>query len=525
MGAPFFCAALWMITALVSAPAEAQDTGTVVVGSKNFTENRLLGEIFAQLLEAKTDLHVERKLNLGGTMMVLTSAKSGSIDVFPDYTGTAWIAALGHPEATSDSLELYARVSNEYREEFGFEVLSPLGFSNTYAIALHESVADKYGISRISDLRKYRDELRGGLTHECLQRQDCYLGLKEKYGFSMPHIRGMEHGLKYEALRTKGIDFVDAYTTDGKLLRYNVRLLEDDKEFFAPYDAIPVVRQELIQAHPEVRDALNLLAYRIDEERMRELNLEVEESGGDFATVAREFLASLDLVEKDEVIGQPNGKQRNGERSFLSVMWQRRTRTLTLAAEHLWLTLIAVILAMLMAVPIGIWLTRKPWLSPTVLGIAGVVQTIPSLALIAFMIPIPGLGLGARSAIAALFLYALLPIMRNTFTGINEVDPNLVEAARGIGLTDRQILRRVELPLAMRTIMAGIRTSTVISIGVATLAAFIGAGGLGDPIVTGLQLNDTILILSGAVPAALLALGVDGLLGLVEKRLTPKGIA
>jgi osmoprotectant transport system permease protein len=159
-----------------------------------------------------------------------------------------------------------------------------------------------------------------------------------------------------------------------------------------------------------------------------------------------------------------------------------------------------------------------------VLGLAGVIQTVPSLALLAFMIPIPGLGLGARSAVVALLLYALLPIVRNTFTGIREVDPALLEAARGMGLTSGQVLWRVEMPLAVRTIMAGIRTSTVISIGVATLAAFVGAGGLGDPIVTGLQLNDIDLILSGAVPAAGLALIVDFGLGMCERLLAPRGL-
>jgi osmoprotectant transport system permease protein len=192
--------------------------------------------------------------------------------------------------------------------------------------------------------------------------------------------------------------------------------------------------------------------------------------------------------------------------------------------QHMWLTAMAVLLAIAVAVPLGIYLTRNERLSPGVLAAAGVVQTVPSLALLAFMIPIPGLGLGARSAIAALFLYAVLPIIRNTYTAIKEVDADLLEAARGMGLKSGQILRRVELPLATRTIMAGIRTATVISIGIATLAAFIGAGGYGDPILTGLQLNDVPLILSGAIPAALLALVVDFILARVENRLVPRGL-
>ena len=171
-------------------------------------------------------------------------------------------------------------------------------------------------------------------------------------------------------------------------------------------------------------------------------------------------------------------------------------------------------------IPLGILITGKPRLRQITLGAAGVVQTIPSLALLAFMIPL--LGLDVKAAIAALFLYAILPILRNTYTGITEVDEDLVDAARGMGMRPGQILRKVQLPLAMRTIMAGIRTSTVISIGVATLAAFIGAGGLGEPIVEGLYLNDTGLILTGAVPAALLAVFADIGLGRLELALQPR---
>ena len=176
------------------------------------------------------------------------------------------------------------------------------------------------------------------------------------------------------------------------------------------------------------------------------------------------------------------------------------------------------------AVPLGIYITRRPWAGRIALGGAGALQTVPSLALLALLIAVPGLGLTTRSAVTALTLYALLPILRNTFTGLREVAPDLVDAARGMGLTERQTLLRIQLPMATRTIMAGIRTATVITVGFATLAAFIGAGGLGEPIVTGLYLNDIRLILTGALPAALLALVADGLLGVVERRWTPAGL-
>ena len=195
-----------------------------------------------------------------------------------------------------------------------------------------------------------------------------------------------------------------------------------------------------------------------------------------------------------------------------------------LVFEHLRLTGIAVLLAALIAVPLGIAATRRPLLRRIALGVASTLQTVPSLALLAFLITLPGFGLDGTTAVVALFLYALLPILRNTHAGLTAVDGELIEAARGLGLTPRQVLLRVQLPLATGTLLAGLRTATVTSIGVATLAAFIGAGGLGELIVEGLYLNDPRLILAGALPAALLALGADGLLGLLERRLTPRGL-
>ena len=188
--------------------------------------------------------------------------------------------------------------------------------------------------------------------------------------------------------------------------------------------------------------------------------------------------------------------------------------------EHLWLVGVSMLIACAVAIPSGILLTRRPQARRWVLGFTNTVQTIPSLALFGLLIPLPLIGgIGARSAIVALVLYALLPIVRNTFTGIREVDPAVREAALAMGMTDGQILRMVELPLAARTIMAGLRVATVTSVGVATVATLIGAGGLGDFIYRGLQTVNSGLILLGAVPAALMALAADYGLGLIEKRL------
>ncbi len=513
---------LAFLLAVLPLPALAQPAPTIAVGSKNFTENRLLAEIMAQLIEARTVLEVRRRPNLGGTLVVLAALKEGEIDLYPEYTGTGWAIVLKREERASDPLRTYLAVANFYREQYGLEWLSPFGFSNSYALAIREDVAEKLGIETISDLKDHEDELEAGFSLEIMNREDGYPGLVAHYGLELKNVRGMEHGLAYEALRSGRIDITDAYTTDGKLLRFPIRLLEDDRGFFPPYDAAPIIRTATLERHPELAKVLQELAFTLSNERMQRLNGEVEEEGRTFEEVARSFLEEEGLLQADDG-GRVKGEAlpRAGQ-SFFAFMWARRSITLELVVEHLVLTGVAVGLAILLAVPLGIFLTRRERWSGPVLGTAGVIQTIPSLALLAFMIPIPGLGLGARSAVTALFLYALLPILRNTYTGIQEVDGLLIEAARGMGLYDRQILWRVELPLAMPTIMAGVRTSAVISIGVATLAAFIGAGGLGEPIVTGLQLNESQLILSGAVPAALLALLVDWLLGWLDRVVAPR---
>lgn len=203
----------------------------------------------------------------------------------------------------------------------------------------------------------------------------------------------------------------------------------------------------------------------------------------------------------------------------MSYFWERRAEILALTGEHLVLVLLSTLIAVAIGVPLGVALTRRPRLAKPILGFANVVQTIPSLALFGFLIPLPLIGgIGARTAIAALVVYALLPILQNTYTGVLSVDPAIIEAATGIGMTPRQRLRSVELPLALPVVLAGVRIATVVSIGLATIAAAIGAGGLGVLIYRGVAIVDHRLILAGAVPAALLALSADAGLGFVEKR-------
>lgn len=508
-------------TCATAGRAERPSAGKIVIGSKNFTESRILGEMLALLVTDRTNLQVEHRSSLGGTLVCFGALRSGEIDLYPEYTGTAWSVVLKKKERIENRLKAFLVVQSEYRKRFDIEWLEPFGLNNTYALAMREDRAKALGVKTISDLERKGTGLKAGFSIEFMNRPDGWPGLSAFYGLRLGEVRALEHGLAYEAIADGSIDLVDAYSTDGKLLRYPLRVLEDDRRFFPPYNAAPIVRGDVLRAHPELREVLDSLAFKISDEQMKRLNYEVEEKGMGFREVARAFLTERKLLTGNVPVRKDALAGRTSLVSFLIGRWRR---TLVLGWQHIELTLASVLLAVLFAVPLGIAITRTRLGEKLALGTAGVVQTIPSLALLAFMIAIPGLGLSVRSAILALFLYAVLPILRNTYTGLRSVDNELIDAARGIGLTGRQILFRVQLPLATRTIMAGVRTATVISIGVATLAAFIGAGGLGEPIVTGLYLNDTRLILSGAIPAALLALAADHLLGRVERWLTPRGL-
>ncbi|MCB9902841.1 MAG: ABC transporter permease subunit [Planctomycetes bacterium] len=500
------CVALWLATA-----ASAQ-SGRFVVGSKNFTESRILGELIAQTVAAHTDLEVEHRANLGGTLLCWGALESGQVDAYPEYTGTAWAVVLEETGKVTDSLRAFLTVQADSLERFDVEWLAPFGFEDSYALVMSEARAAELGVRRISDLAAHPGELRAGFSVEYLNREDGWPGLRDHYGLELAEVRGMEHALTYDALAAGRIDLLDAYTTDAKLLRAPVRVLVDDLDFYPPYHAAPVVRGQVLRDHPELRAAFERLAFAVDEARMIRMNHAVEVEGRAFADVAHEFLVEVGVLDAADHPPAASSTQLS------------TAALLRLTGEHLTLTLIAVALASLIAIPLGIRMARRRTTARLALGFAAAVQTIPSLALLAFLIAVPGLGLSTRSAIFALTLYALLPILRNTHAGLAGVAPELIDAARGMGLTERQILLRVQLPLATRTILAGVRTATVISIGVATLAAFIGAGGLGEPILTGLYLNDVGLILSGAIPAAVLALVADRALGALERALTPRGL-
>lgn len=508
-GFAFFFLAL----ALPSSIAAQSASPTIVVGAKNFTEGAVLAELMAQVLETHAGARIERRYNLAGTEVAFDALRSGGIDLYAEYTGTGLRDILGDAAPVHSPAQAFARVSSAFAQRYQLAWLAPFGFNNTYVLMMRHDLAQRLGVRTISDLTAH--PLRYGMSHEFLERKDGMPGLRQVYALNIASLVGMEHDLAYRALAEGTIDISDGYSTDAKIATQDLIVLRDDKNFFPPYEAAPLVRQALLARLPNVEGALALLAGRIDDDTMRRLNHEVEGEHRSPDEVASTFLAQLGLTQQ-HVATAPR------ERTLLRVLWQRRFITLSLTAWHLVLTGIAEGLACLLAIPLGIAASRRRRLAGLALAGAGVLQTIPSIALLAFMLPL--FGIGARPAIAALFLYGLLPILRNTITGIRGVDRRIIEVGLGLGMTSGQLLRQVELPLAVPVILAGVRTSTVINIGTATLAAFIGAGGLGEPIVTGLTVTDVNLILSGALPAALLAIVVDALLALVERSATPRGL-
>ena len=496
-----------------------RDAAPIVIGSKNFEENRLLAEVFAQLLEARTDLTIDRRFDLAGTQICFEALKAGSLDLYPEYTGTGWTTILNR-DPVGDRAETLTRVREEFLRRFDLWWLTPLGFENAYEIAVPEELADQHGLTTISDLVPLAGELRGGFGYEFTERPDGLPGLRETYGLEFGDIVALQQALKYQAVREGETDVLDVYTTEGRLLSYNLRVLEDDKGFFPPYEAAALVRGDTLARHPEIGSVLGLLAGSLDEERMRRLNFRLEENKEPAPRVAADLLAELGLVERAEGAGTADDVDDRG--SFLAYLWSRRRALGGYTVEHLGLSAAALFLGVLVSVPLGLALERRRQIAESVIRSVGITQTVPSLALLAFMIPL--LGIGVWPAIVALWIYSLFPILRNTYTGVRDAAPEVVQAAQALGMTPGQVLRWVRLPLALPVILAGVRTAAVLLVGTATLAAFIGAGGLGEPIITGLQLADTRRILSGAIPAALLALLVDGALALVEWGLRPRGV-
>jgi osmoprotectant transport system permease protein len=486
----------WVLAWPLAAGAADPAAPEVRVGSKKFTESVVLGEIATHLARS-AKLSAVHLRELGGTRVLWNALLKGDIDIYPEYSGTLRQEILsGLDIGTADALD-------RALADRGLRASRPLGFNNSYALGMLPAIADRLGVGKISDLVRHPD-LRFGFSNEFMDRGDGWPSLRQRYGLPQTEVRGLDHDLAYRGLTGGGIDVIDLYATDAEIVYYGLTVLTDDLRHFPAYDAVYLYRADLATRAPAAVKALLRLEGGIGQAAMTAMNAEVKLKGVAETKVAARFLAKtlgLDVTAPVE--------------GFYARLWRH-------TIEHLTLVAISLTAAIILSIPLGVIAAHRRKLGQVILGIVGIIQTIPSLALLVFMIPL--LGIGGPPAIVALFLYSLLPIVRSTYTGLHDIPLPLSISAEALGLAPGARLRLVELPMASRAILSGIKTSAVINIGTATLGALIGAGGYGQPILTGIRLDDVNLILEGAVPAALLALMAQGIFELAERLLVPKGL-
>ena len=483
---------------MASSPVLAQDESPprITVGSKAFTESVILGELVSQLAE-RGGAEATHRAGLGGTPVVWNALRAGDVDIYPDYTGT-----IARELFAGRDLNTLADIRRELAP-LGVSVSDSLGFADNYALGMTEARAAELNVAAISDLRRH-PHLRFGFSPEFLERADGWPGLRDAYRLPQSDVSGLAHELAYRGLTGGSLDLIELYTTDAQIGRLNLRVLRDDRRFFTEYDTVLLYRTDLAgRAGPALRSILRLQGA-IDEPTMIDLNAAADLDGTAERVVAGRFLAD-----------RFGGAQPRAAPS----RWRRiAART----AEHLWLVGTSVALAILTAVPLGVWAAKKPSAGRLLLSGVGLLQTVPSLALFVFLIPV--LGLGPAPAIAALFLYSLLPIVRGTHAGLAGIPAGVHESALALGLPAWTRLRRIELPLAARSAFSGVKTAVVINVGTATLGGFIAAGGYGQPIFSGLRRDDMGLVLEGAVPAAAMALLAQWAFDLLEVWTVPKGL-
>jgi osmoprotectant transport system permease protein len=491
-----------LVMALLLSSATLVNADPIIIGSKKFTESYVLGEIARRML-IDTGTSAEHRQGMGGTIILWQALRGGQIQAYPEYTGTIAeeILKSDHPLSLNEIRESLANS--------GVGVTQPLGFNNTYALVMRRSEAERLGVRTISDLRKY-PELKLGLTHEFLERQDGWRPLRDRYALPQQNVIGIDHALGYSALVTGRIDVKDAYSTDAKVEQNNLITLEDDLQFFPKYEAVFLFRSSM---PANAIAALHRLEGTLNENRMIRLNAEAERT--------KDYTRAAELYFDAGAVLAPRTPGHSG-RSYVGESFPHKLARWTL--RHLQLAGFSLLLSVIVGIPLGIVASRGGPIGHAILGFVSIVQTIPSLALLALLVPVPFFGISVRTAIAALFLYGLLPIVRSTASGLQDIPRSLRESAIALGLSPITRLWQIHLPMASRSILSGIKTSAVINIGTATLAALIGAGGLGEPILSGLNLNDHVTILQGAIPAAVLALLVQWLFDLLDRFLIPRGL-
>lgn len=491
----------------IAGRAQGQDSRRpkVRVGSKNYTESVILGEMLAQLAR-DAGARAEHRMELGGTQIAFESLKKGEIDAYPEYTGTLEIEILKGVQIATDADIQQALAAR------GIRMSGRLGFSNTYALGMLRSLAEELGIRRISQLRDRQGEpairrLQYGVSDEFMNRRDGWPGLSLAYGLP-DRAQGLDHNLAYRGVRSGTIHITDVYATDPEIAAYDLVTLEDDRGYFPQYECVLLYRADLVERAPAVVANWRRLEGAIDAPTMIGLNAQARIDRESEERVAAQFLN--DTLKTNLPVPPDN-------------WWRRMFANLGRnTARHLLLVGVSLAAAIVMAVPLGILAYRAAAARQVILGGVGILQTLPAMAVLMFLIPL--LGLGVLPTMAALFLYSLLPIVRGTFGGLMEIPESLRESATVLGLEPRARLRLVELPMASRSILSGIKTAAVINVGTATIGGLIGAGGYGQPIITGTRLNDITIIMQGAIPAALMAIAVQALFDYSERFLVPRGL-
>ena len=498
MSRAWLCALLLVPAAGVAGASAPSDGLAVRVGSKKFTESVILGEIVTHLARQAGWETVHRR-ELGGTRVVWNALLGGEIDAYVEYTGTL-IQEIFAGEAVTTRDELSRALAAR-----GLRMSQPLGFNNTYAIGMKRERAEALGIETISDLAKpTHADLTFAFSNEFMDREDGWPALRRRYGLAQRDVRGLEHHLAYRGLAGGAIDVTDLYSTDAEILYYDIQVLTDDLGHFPRYEAVLLYRADLAKRAPDAVAFMLRLEGQIDEDRMIAMNGRAKLLRESETRVAADFVE--DLLGTEVTVHETSAVER----------LVRRTR------EHLTIVGVALVAAVAVSVPLGVLAAKLPTFGQAILGVVGIIQTIPSLALLVFMIPL--VGIGGLPAMLAVFLYSLLPIVRNADAGLRGIPLPTRESAAALGLPAGARLLLIELPMAAPSILAGIKTSAVTIVGMATLGALIGAGGYGQPILTGIRLDDMGLVLQGAVPAAVLALLVQGLFELMERLLVPKGL-
>lgn len=509
---------LMLVVSMLSAalPGKAEAADRVRIGTQTFTETKILAEIYKAVIEENTDLDVDITTDLASSSLLLRSISRDELDMGTLYSGEIFNGYFDI-EDTKDRDAVLRQAQEGFDKLWDLKWFDPLGFENTYTLAVRQEVAEQYGLTKMSDLKDHAQNMRIGVDTTWLERPaDGYPAFTKAYGFSFAQTSPMEISLVYSAVSDKIVDIVLAYTTDPGLKEFNLVTLEDDKQFFPPFDASTVARKGLLKEHPELDEALTSLVGTIDEDTMTNLSYQVDVEKMEPRTVALKYLVDQGLLDESKLPASAKHPEANSLVKFYYYITENSSYLLHLTWVHILMVLCGLGLALVVGIPLGIISARYDKTGRVIMFFTNIIQVLPSMALLVLLMVL--FGLGFKSVVIGLFLYSLNPVVRNTYVGLKEVSPALKDAGKGMGMSKFQLLWKVEMPLSIPFLMAGLRVAAVIAIGVAALAPIIGGDGLGREIYAGLNQRHNIKIFAGAIPAALLAILADIFLGRLAER-------